>query len=130
MEGCLFCQIISGELPSYKVFEDKKFFALLDIRPVSKGHILLIPKKHHRWVYDVPEFGAYWESAKKTTQVILKKLSPQWIQYVTHGAVPHAHIHIIPRYDDVQTAPTSLDWENTLSFTKEEFTELVHLLKH
>jgi len=98
MNDCIFCQIVAGDIPSYCVYEDDLFYAFLDIYPRVKGHTLVIPKKHHRWVYDVPEFGAYWEAAKNVTDAMQKVLNPLFITYVTHGLeVPHAHIHILPR---------------------------------
>ena len=96
---CIFCKIISGEIPSYKVYEDELFFGFLDIFPLTRGNTLLIPKKHHRWVTDVPEFGAYWEAAKKIALSMEKNLGATSISYLTLGEeVPHAHIRIIPRY--------------------------------
>jgi histidine triad (HIT) family protein len=103
MEKCIFCQIVSGKSPSYKVYEDDLFYGFLDIFPVTKGHILLVPKKHYRWVHDVPEFGQYWETALKLKKVLDKTLKPKWVQYFTHGLISHAHIHILPRYDEVGT---------------------------
>lgn len=110
MEGCIFCKIAKREVPSYKVYEDENFFGFLDIHPSSRGHTLLIPKKHYTWVHDVPQFGQYWETALKIKKAIEKALSPKWVQYVTHGVIPHAHIHIIPRYDSVNhpNTPTVL----------------------
>lgn len=104
MDNCIFCKIVKGEIPSHKVFEDDLFFGFLDIHPASIGHTLLIPKKHIRWVHDVEPFNKYWAIALKIMRKINKALSPKWVQYFTHGAIPHAHIHIIPRYDDVSTA--------------------------
>jgi len=98
MEECVFCQIVKGKLPSYKIYEDRDFLAFLDINPLALGHTLVIPKVHYRWVYDVPNFGAYWQVALQVTQVLQKVLQPYFITYVTHGLeVKHAHIHIIPR---------------------------------
>jgi len=98
MEDCIFCQIVAGKLPCYKVYEDRDFFGFLDINPQVLGHTLIIPKKHYRWVYDVPNFGTYWEVAKKITVAMKKALKPKFITYVTYGLdVPHAHIHIMPR---------------------------------
>jgi diadenosine tetraphosphate (Ap4A) HIT family hydrolase len=54
MKDCIFCKIISGEIPSHKVYEDENFLAFLDIHPQSPGHIQVIPKKHFRWVWDLP----------------------------------------------------------------------------
>jgi histidine triad (HIT) family protein len=98
-EDCIFCKVIAGKLPSYKVYEDDLFIGILDIFPRRKGHTLLIPKTHYQWVYDVPEFEQYWTTAKKLTKAIDKGLEPTFIHYLTYGFhVPHAHIHIIPHY--------------------------------
>ncbi|MFH0772791.1 MAG: HIT domain-containing protein [bacterium] len=101
---CIFCKIVKGELPIYKIYEDILFIGFLDIFPLSRGNVLLIPKKHYRWVNDVVEFGAYWEAARKIAQSIEKSLGATSISYLTFGEeVPHAHIRIIPRYhaDDI-----------------------------
>jgi histidine triad (HIT) family protein len=99
MDNCIFCKIVKGEIPTYKVYEDENFFAFLDINPHTKGHTLVIPKQHYKWVYDVPNFGTYWETAHAVTKNILEKLHPHFVSYLTYGLdVPHAHIHIIPRY--------------------------------
>ncbi len=108
MSDCIFCKIVKGDLPCYKVWEDEKYLAFLDINPVSKGHTLLIPKSHYQWVYEVPNFGEYWEKALDVTKKLQKALRPKYISYFTHGLmVPHAHIHIIPRFDTVETLPKS-----------------------
>lgn len=113
MDDCLFCKIIRGELPSYKIYEDDLFFGFLDIFPRVLGHTLLIPKKHYRWVYDVPEFEQYWKTVLKVTTAIKKGLQPYFITYVTHGLeVPHAHIHILPRTEkDITFVPPQITVE-------------------
>lgn len=58
MIDCPFCKIVGGEIPSAKVYEDDEHLAFLDIRPQSPGHTLIIPKKHQRWVWDVPKQGS------------------------------------------------------------------------
>lgn len=96
---CIFCKIVVGEIPCNRVYEDELFLGFLDIFPLSKGNTLLIPKIHYRWVNDVPQFGQYWEAAKKIGTRIEKRLGAQSISYLTLGEeVPHAHIRIIPRY--------------------------------
>lgn len=98
MKDCVFCKIIAGDLPCYKVYEDELFLGFLDIHPRTVGHTLLIPKKHFRWVYDIPEFGLYWQAALSLTHTLQKTLNPFFVTYVTHGLdIPHAHIHIMPR---------------------------------
>lgn len=97
-DNCVFCKIVNGELPAFRVYEDDLFLGLLDIFPVIEGHSILIPKKHYRWVYDVPEFGLYWEAAKKIGLATLREMNAYSINYLTIGdEVPHAHIWIIPR---------------------------------
>lgn len=104
VESCIFCRIVAGESPCYKVYEDESFLGFLDINPTTEGHTLLIPKTHYRWVYDVPEFGAYWETALIIEKKIQRALKPPWVSFFTHGFVPHAHIHILPRYEPVDQA--------------------------
>ena len=101
MENCIFCKIIKNDLPCYSVYDDGDFMAFLDIRPLNLGHILLIPKTHFRWVDDVPNFGAYFELAKKIGLAQRKVLGAESVAYITAGyGVDHAHIHIIPRYEN------------------------------
>lgn len=98
MNNCVFCQIVNNILPCYKVYEDDEFLAFLDINPRTLGHTLVIPKKHYRFVYDVPNFSSYWDAVLRITQAMKKILKPYFITYVTHGLeVPHAHIHVLPR---------------------------------
>ena len=101
MEDCIFCKIVKGEIPCQKITEDDKYIAFLDIKGFSNGHTLIIPKTHYRWTYDVPNFGEYWEFAHKVTKIIQEKYNPEFVSYLTMGnEVPHAHIHIVPRYQD------------------------------
>lgn len=124
---CIFCKIVNGDLPSYKVYEDDLFFGFLDIFPLSKGNVLLIPKKHYRWVNDVPEFGAYWEAAKTISQKIAKVLGATSISYLTLGEeVPHAHIRIVPRYS---TQDMYLTLRKPEVFTKIEMEEIQKMLQ-
>ncbi len=102
MLDCIFCKIVKGELPSYRIYEDNFFIAILDVFPVSKGHTLIIPKKHYQWVYEVEPFEKYWGVANKILIAMKKALNPEWMQYFTHGIIPHAHIHIIPRYESIK----------------------------
>ncbi len=106
MENCVFCQIVAGKNPCYKVYEDGQFLGFLDINPRTVGHSLLIPKNHYRFVYDVPNFERYWVAALSLTKAIKKALRPSFITYLTHGLeVPHAHIHILPRQDETELVP-------------------------
>ena len=99
MDTCIFCKIIKKEIPCYKIYEDENFFSFLDIRPLNKGHTLVIPKKHYRWVWDIEE--EYSQTVNKIANAIKKALETDYVQSVVMGdEVPHAHIHLVPRFDN------------------------------
>jgi histidine triad (HIT) family protein len=93
------------------VYDDKNFLAFLDTRPLTKGNTLVIPKQHYHWTYDVPNFGTYFEVAKKIGIATQKAFKAEWICFLTLGLeVPHAHIRVIPRYkDDLHAEVISLE---------------------
>ena len=99
-KDCIFCKIVAGEIPCYKVYEDDQFLGFLDIAPFSRGHCLIIPKAHIRWVQDVPNVGQYFQTTTRVLKAVEKVLNPLLIHYLTWGDIHHAHIHIIPRYQD------------------------------
>lgn len=109
MEECIFCKIALGVAPCFKVYEDKNFFGFLNIMPRTAGHSLLIPKKHYRWVYDIPEFGSYWEAVLKLTNAMKKVFETDWVTYFTYGALEHAHVHIMPRNRSVDATDSEYD---------------------
>jgi len=97
MADCIFCKIVAGEIPCYKVFEDKQFLVFLDIRPLNQGHTLIIPKKHYRWVWDIKE--EYSSVVNKIANTLKKALGTDYVQSVVMGdEVHHAHIHLVPRF--------------------------------
>lgn len=97
MSDCIFCKIVAGEIPSYKVYEDEKFFAFLDINPQSPGHVQVIPKQHYRWVWDVPNVGEYFEVARTIALAERKAFGAEWIlSRIIGDEVPHAHIWVYP----------------------------------
>jgi histidine triad (HIT) family protein len=99
MEEDIFCKIVRGEIPAYKVWEDEDFIAFLDVHPKSLGHTLVIPKKHFRWVWEVPNFAGYLEKTKEVEQKLQKSLQPEFVEMWVFGLdVSHAHIHLIPHY--------------------------------
>lgn len=98
MTDCVFCKIVHKELPSYTIYEDEQFLAILDISPVVEGHTLILPKNHYRWVHEVESFGAFWEVAQKIALTQIKVLAASSVVFATAGfQVPHAHIHVLPR---------------------------------
>ena len=95
---CIFCKIIKGEIPCNKIYEDENVLAFLDISPVNKGHTLVIPKKHYRWVWDVENAGEYFETTTKVAKAIKKAMNADLIVSIVMGdEIPHAHIWLIPK---------------------------------
>jgi histidine triad (HIT) family protein len=128
-KDCIFCRIVAGEIPSFKVHEDQDFLGFMDIKPINPGQTLLIPKKHYRWVDDVPNFGEYFEAAKKVGLATRKALKPITVCYVTLGfEVPHAHIRIIPRYEN-DGHEDGLNFKLYKPITPEELAEIAAKIK-
>ncbi len=97
MVDCIFCKIATGEIPSCKVYEDKNFLAFLDINPESPGHVQVIPKKHYRWVWDVPNVGDYFEVVRKIAEAQQKAFETDFIlSKIVGDEVSHAHIWVYP----------------------------------
>ncbi len=99
MEECIFCKIIKGEIPCYKIAENEEFIAFLDIRPYTPGHTLVVPKKHFRWVYEIENVTGFWNFANTIVHQLNSTLNPDFVTLLTVGnEVEHAHLHLIPRY--------------------------------
>jgi histidine triad (HIT) family protein len=105
----LFSRIISGEIPSYKIAEDDKFFAFLDIFPFQYGHTLVIPKVETDRIFDVPDdyLSGILVFAKPIAKAIEKAFPCNRVNIITVGLeVPHAHIHLIPTSSTADMNPT------------------------
>jgi histidine triad (HIT) family protein len=117
MNNCIFCRIANGELPSYKVYEDDHFLAFLDTHPQSPGHVQVIPKEHHRWVWDVPHVGEYFEIVRKVALAQQKAFNTEWIlSKIVGDEVKHAHIWVYPN-KEVEGDP--MDFEENMKKIKE-----------
>tara|TARA_B100000614_G_scaffold240220_1_gene240396 strand:+ start:98 stop:490 length:393 start_codon:yes stop_codon:yes gene_type:complete len=95
----IFLKIVHGELPSYKVAENEKFLAFLDIFPIAKGHTLVIPKIKTDYIFDMnsDDYMQFWEFSKKIAEAMKKVIECQRIGIAVVGLeVPHAHIHLVP----------------------------------
>jgi len=100
MKNCIFCKIIAGEIPAEKIYEDDRILAFLDINPVVSGHVLIIPKKHHVIMTDVPDelLGHCFIKAKDLMVKIKKVMKADFVSVSVSGVdIPHFHIHLIPR---------------------------------
>lgn len=97
MENCIFCKIVKKEIPAEIVYEDDNFLAFLDIRPIAPGHVQIIPKKHYRWVWDVPNAGEFFEVARKIALAQKKAFNADIVRSQVYGEeIPHAHIWVWP----------------------------------
>lgn len=106
---CIFCKIIKGEIPSYKVYEDDKIISFLDVNPVSPGHTLIIPKDHTLDLHSIPEdiLNHIMVKAKDLANMLVNKLEAQGFSLVQNNGiaqeVKHFHLHIIPKYSKKKT---------------------------
>jgi histidine triad (HIT) family protein len=101
----IFTKIINGEIPSYKIAEDEKHYAFLDINPSAEGHTLCIPKREVDYIFDLSpnELSELTQFSQKVAQGIDKALNPIRTGVIVEGMeVPHAHIHLIPIYKETQ----------------------------
>lgn len=115
----VFTKIINSEIPCYKIYEDDKTFAFLDINPETKGHTLVIPKNEVDKIYELPDedYQALMATVKKLSAHMEKVLGARTLWKVIGTDVPHAHVHLLP-FDET--------WEHgkTLKLTPEEFEEI------
>lgn len=108
MTECIFCKIVEGSIPSAKIYEDEHVYAFMDIMPVSKGHVLLIPKKHIENIYDFSEEEAsrLFATAPKIANVLKSEFELVGMNLLSNNGAPagqsvfHFHLHFIPRYGE------------------------------
>jgi len=119
----IFTRIINGEIPCYKIAENDRFFAFLDINPLSKGHTLVVPKHETDYIFnlDDEELGQMMVFAKQVARSIEKAMPCKRIAVAVIGLeVPHAHIHLVPI-----TNEGDLDFKKEhLKLSQEEFLEI------
>jgi len=120
----IFTQIIKGEIPCYKIYEDDKTIAFLDIHPETKGHTLVIPKLEVDKIYELPEedYQALMATAKKLSKHMDEKLGQRTLWKVIGTDVPHAHIHLEP-YDETWF------YGREVEMTEADFKEIQEKLK-
>ena len=116
----IFSKIIAGDIPSYKVAEDERFYAFLDINPLAKGHTLVVPKREVDYIFDLDdeELAAMQVFAKRVALAIQKAFPCKKVGQAVIGLeVPHAHIHLIP----IQKESDMIFSRPKLQFTDDEF---------
>jgi histidine triad (HIT) family protein len=125
----IFSRIIEGEIPSYRIAEDDRFFAFLDINPMAKGHTLVVPKQETDYLFDLEDslLAEMMVFAKKVAKAIGAAVSCERVGVMVIGLeVPHAHIHLIPinREGDMNLA------NPRVALTKEEFEEIAARIRN
>lgn len=129
--NCIFCKIINGEIPCYKVYEDEKVLAFLDISQASKGHTLIVPKTHFANMLECDEgtVAYMYKIANKLGNQIVNSLGAKGMNILTNinevagQTVKHFHIHLLPRYNDedgvkidfISSNPSKEDLESVLN---------------
>jgi histidine triad (HIT) family protein len=124
----IFSRIIQGEIPSYKIAEDKNYYAFLDINPLAKGHTLVVPKTEVDYLFDMDEnmLAGMMVFARRIARAIGRAVPCRRVGVAVLGLeVPHAHIHLIPinELGDINFGKPKL------KFTAEEFTETAERIK-
>ncbi len=115
-DDCIFCKILRGEIPCFKIYEDDGVLAFLDVRPLAPGHALVIPKHHARDILETPDdwTGKAFAAAGLVARAVQKTLSPEGISVVqangpgAQQSVFHLHVHVIPRSAD---DGITMNWE-------------------
>lgn len=128
---CIFCKILEGEIPSYKVYEDDDVLAFLDITQGTKGHTLVIPKTHVKNVYELSEEQAekIFKVVPKIARALKEAFNPIGLNIVNNNDKPlqsvfHFHMHLIPRYEDDGMELKTVN--NYGKFDHDYFNDLVH----
>ena len=106
--NCIFCKIVAGEIPCFKLYEDDLTLAFMDINPGNEGHALVIPKEHWEDIYAIPSAlaGATMQTVKKIAEAVNETLSPYGMNLVQANgkgaaqSVFHFHMHVLPRAKD------------------------------
>lgn len=128
VEDCIFCKIINGDIPSAKIYEDDKVYAFLDLGQVTKGHTLVIPKKHARNMLDLDEEAAseLYKRVPKIANAVKEAYAADGINIINNNeeiasqTVFHCHVHLIPRYS--KNDDFGFKWkDNSNTYSQGEF---------
>lgn len=124
----IFSKIINDEIPAYKILENENFLAFLDIFPLAKGHVLVIPKKEIDYLFDISsdEYGELWKFAQQVAKAMDKVIDCKRIGVAVIGLeVPHTHIHLVPLNN-----VSDINFERPkLSFSEEEMNEVAQNIR-
>ena len=118
MGDCIFCKIVEGEIPCFKVYEDEQVLAFEDINPISEGHTLIVPKRHAQNLWEIPgeDLTAIHLASQKLGKAIVEALDVTGVAVLqlngrgVNQVVMHYHLHLMPRTSGGPELPVS-DWE-------------------
>jgi histidine triad (HIT) family protein len=105
-EDCIFCKIVAGQVPCCKVFEDNRALAFMDIMPLNKGHLLVVPKDHSENIFEIDDdlYGHLMSLISRLAKAVKAAVQPDGMNIMQlngragNQVVPHLHIHIVPRW--------------------------------
>jgi histidine triad (HIT) family protein len=123
----IFTKIVQGEIPCYKIAEDDKFLAFLDVNPNAKGHTLCIPKQEINKIFDIEDelYLGLMQFSKKIAVALEKAIPCKRVGMAVIGLeVPHAHVHLIPLNE-----MDEMRFQNKVSLTKDEFEAIVKVVQ-
>ncbi len=134
MEDCIFCKIIKGDIPCYKVYEDDNVLAFLDIKPLSKGHVLVLPKSHYENIYDIPleQLCNIQRVVKMLAEKINREYKPLGMVINQNNGIKagqtifHYHVHIKPIYEDT---PINDETDHRKALEDKEMLEILDTLR-
>lgn len=127
MEASIFTKIVNGEIPAYKIAEDDRYLAFLDVFPTTKGHTLVIPKQQIDYLFDLDDelYLGLMAFAKKVAAAVEKAVPCKRVGVAVVGLeVPHAHVHLIPL-----NSMQDMNFANKKQFSKEEFEEVAEKIR-
>ena len=127
MEASIFTRIVHGEIPAYKIAEDDRYLAFLDVFPTAKGHTLVIPKQQTDYIFDLDDelYLGLMAFAKKVAAAIEKAVPCKRVGIAVVGLeVPHAHVHLIPL-----NSMQDMNFANKKQFSQQEFEETLEKIK-
>ena len=119
MSDCIFCRIVRKEIKARIIHEDEKVLALLDIKPFSTGHALVIPREHFENIYDIPEdlISHLYKIVKRLAIAVKKAVGAEGISIIQSNEIAgsqgifHFHTHVVPRYFDDKINQVGVIWE-------------------
>ena len=132
---CIFCKIVSGQIPAKKVYETQSSLAFLDAFPLARGHVLVVPKAHYVTIQQMSktENADLFESVRLISNR-MERIAPSSLLAIHNGKesgqeIPHVHVHIVPRNSKDGVGPIHSMFANRPNLNDKEFDEMAEILK-